>query len=880
MNKKQKKNLYRIIAALVLVLILKLLPQFPTPVELLLYCIPYLVVGWDVLRKALLGIKNRQPFDECFLMAVATVGAFALGDYVEGCAVIIFYQIGELFQSVAVGKSRQSISSLMDIRPDYANIEGEDGKLEQVDPDDVEVGTVIVVQPGERVPIDGVIVEGASALNTAALTGESVPVAKSPDALTAAGDIGLGDRSNMLYLGSSIVYGRGRAVVTETGMQTQMGHIADALTQTKENKTPLQLRLSQLSRILTWLVLGICVVVFVVGVLRAGTINGRVVLDTFLIAVSLAVAAIPEGLAAVVTIVLSIGVTNMSRRSAVIRRLTAVETLGCAQVICSDKTGTLTQNRMTVTECAGRDEHLLATAMALCVDAVYDPDTDTVTGEPTEAALVRWAVAQGLSPSVLRAQYPRVAEAPFDSERKMMSTLHTDGSSVVQYTKGAPDVLLPLCDRIWIDGRAEPMTDAHRAEIAARNRDMTGRALRVLAAGMRTYDALPGDTSPAALEQHLCFLGLAGMIDPVRPEVVDAIRACRSAGIRPIMITGDHVDTATAIAKELGLLAPGDEAVTGTELSAMDDDTFRRRLQHISVYARVQPEHKTRIVKAWRDAGFVTAMTGDGVNDAPSIRAADIGIGMGITGTDVTKNVADMVLADDNFATIVGAVEEGRRIYDNIQRAIKFLLGSNMSEVLSIFTATMLGFMILEPVHLLWINLLTDCFPALALGMERAEPDVMSRPPRSARESIFAHGVGFDCVYQGVMCAILTLAAFFIGHYMEYGVWTLTNSPDGTTMAFLTLSMAEIFHSFNMRAHRASIFTICTPNWTLVGAAAASLALTTLCIYVPFLADAFDFTAISAAEYAVAMGLAVLVIPIVELVKCVQRAVEKRAAHA
>ena len=450
----------------------------------------------------------------------------------------------------------------------------------------------------------------------------------------------------------------------------------------------------------------------------------------------------------------------------------------------------------------------------------------------------------------------------------------------MQYTKGAPDVLLPLCDRIWIDGRVEPMTDAHRAEIAARNRDMTGRALRVLAAGMRTYDALPGDTSPAALEQHLCFLGLAGMIDPVRPEVVDAIRACRSAGIRPIMITGDHVDTATAIAKELGLLSPGDEAVTGTELSAMDDDTFRRRLQHISVYARVQPEHKTRIVKAWRDAGFVTAMTGDGVNDAPSIRAADIGIGMGITGTDVTKNVADMVLADDNFATIVGAVEEGRRIYDNIQRAIKFLLGSNMSEVLSIFTATMLGFMILEPVHLLWINLLTDCFPALALGMERAEPDVMSRPPRSARESIFAHGVGFDCVYQGVMCAILTLAAFFIGHHMEYGVWTLTNSPDGTTMAFLTLSMAEIFHSFNMRAHRASIFTICTPNWTLVGAAAASLALTTLCIYVPFLADAFDFTAISAAEYAAAMGLAVLVIPVVELVKCVQRAVEKRAGRA
>ena len=810
----------------------------------------------------------------------AITSAYAHESFADVIIILIVVIINAVLGVYQESKAEQAIAALKELSAAHSRVL-RGGKLVTVPSEELVAGDVLVLEAGDAVPADARVLESASLrAEEAALTGESVPVAKAPDALTAAGDIGLGDRSNMLYLGSSIVYGRGRAVVTATGMHTEMGHIADALTQTQEHKTPLQLRLTQLSRILTWLVLGICAVVFAVGVLRAGTINGRVVLDTFLIAVSLAVAAIPEGLAAVVTIVLSIGVTNMSRRSAVIRRLTAVETLGCAQVICSDKTGTLTQNRMTVTECAGSDAHLLATAMALCVDAVHDPETDTVTGEPTEAALVRWAVAQGLAPSALRAQYPRVAEAPFDSERKMMSTLHADGSSVVQYTKGAPDVLLPLCDRIWIDGRAEPMTDAHRAEIAARNHAMTGNALRVLAAAMRTYDALPDDTSPAALEQHLCFLGLTGMIDPVRPEVVDAVRACRSAGIRPVMITGDHVDTAAAIAKELGLLGPGDEAVTGTELSAMDDAAFARRLQHISVYARVQPEHKTRIVKAWRDAGFVTAMTGDGVNDAPSIRAADIGIGMGVTGTDVTKNVADMVLADDNFATIVGAVEEGRRIYDNIQRAIKFLLGSNMSEVLSIFVATMLGFTILEPVHLLWINLLTDCFPALALGMERAEPDVMSRPPRSARESIFAHGVGFDCVYQGVMCAILTLAAFFIGHYMEYGVWTLTNSPDGTTMAFLTLSMAEIFHSFNMRAHRASIFTLRTPNWTLVGAAAASLALTTLCIYVPFLADAFDFTAISAAEYAVAMGLAVLVIPVVELVKCVQRAVEKRAGRA
>ena len=378
-------------------------------------------------------------------------------------------------------------------------------------------------------------------------------------------------------------------------------------------------------------------------------------------------------------------------------------------------------------------------------------------------------------------------------------------------------------------------------------------------------------------------MGLCGMIDPVRPEVVDAIAECREAGIRPIMITGDHIDTAVAIAKELGILTDGSEAITGAQLNEMSDEEFEQKFKNISVYARVQPEHKTRIVNAWRKAGYVTAMTGDGVNDAPSIKSADIGVGMGITGTDVTKNVADMVLADDNFATIVGAVEEGRRIYDNIRKAIQFLLGSNMSEVISIFVATLLGFTILEPVHLLWINLVTDCFPALALGMENAEKDIMQRRPRSAKAGIFAGGMGGDIAYQGLMVSVLVLASYFIGHFMESGVWEIPAnglSPDGTTMAFLTMSMAEIFHSFNMRAHRASIFTICTPNWTLVGAAAASLALTTLCIYVPFLADAFDFTAISAAEYAVAMGLAVLVIPIVELVKCVQRAVEKRAAHA
>ena len=739
-------------------------------------------------------------------------------------------------------------------------------------------GDIVLLEAGDAVPADGRLLACASLqIEEAALTGESVPSAKSPEALT--GEVTLGDRRNMAYMGSTVAYGRGRMVVTATGMDTEMGKIAGVLARTEQEETPLQKKLTQLGKTLSWLVLGICVFIFVFDLIVAGDFSLSGILETFMVAVSLAVAAIPEGLATVVTVVLSIGVTRMSRRNAVIRRLTAVETLGCTQVICSDKTGTLTQNKMTVVDHTG-DTALLASAMALCSDAVLNPD-GSVQGEPTEAALVSFAAENQLPKPQLEQERPRIGEAPFDSGRKMMSTIHRTPRGVVQYTKGAPDQVLARCTHYWEGGQALPMTDDRRREILADNHRMAAQALRVLAAASRPWpDGAPQDQSPAHLEQELCFIGLTGMIDPVRPQVKPAIEECRQAGIRPVMITGDHQDTAVAIARQLGILSDPSQAITGAALDALSDEELTQNVDRYSVYARVQPEHKVRIVSAWRRRGAVTAMTGDGVNDAPSIRAADIGIGMGITGTDVTKNVADMVLADDNFATIVGAVEEGRRIYDNIQRAIKFLLGSNMSEVLSIFAATMLGFTILEPVHLLWINLLTDCFPALALGMERAEPDVMSRPPRSARESIFAHGVGFDCVYQGVMCAILTLAAFFIGHYMEYGVWTLTNSPDGTTMAFLTLSMAEIFHSFNMRAHRASIFTICTPNWTLVGAAAASLALTTLCIYVPFLADAFDFTAISAAEYAVAMGLAVLVIPVVELVKCVQRAVEKRAAHA
>ena len=752
-----------------------------------------------------------------------------------------------------------------------------DGKITIVPSAELVVGDIVHLEAGDAVPADGRIIDSASLqIEEAALTGESVPVYKFIDIidLKDSADVPLGDRKNMCYMGSTVTYGRGTMVVTATGMDTEMGKIADALSRAEQGQTPLQIKLSQLSKILTWLVLGICVVIFAVQILRAGGFEFEVILDSFMVAVSLAVAAIPEGLAAVVTVVLSIGVTNMSKRNAIIRRLTAVETLGCAQVICSDKTGTLTQNKMTVVDHYGDDEKLLATAMSLCSDAEED-DTGAAVGEPTECALVNYAHGLGLGKPALKAAEPRVGEAPFDSMRKMMSTVHKTDKGIVQYTKGAPDEVLKLCTHYIENGKAVPMTDAKRQEILAANKAMADRALRVLAASERLWDAVPADCSPANLEKDLTFIGLTGMIDPVRPEVKAAIEECRGAGIRPIMITGDHIDTAMAIARELGILTGDTRAITGSQLNEMSDDEFDKEYMNISVYARVQPEHKTRIVNAWRKHGNVTAMTGDGVNDAPSIKSADIGVGMGITGTDVTKNVADMVLADDNFATIVGAVEEGRRIYDNIRKAIQFLLGSNMSEVISIFVATLLGFTILQPVHLLWINLVTDCFPALALGMERAEADIMRRRPRDAKAGVFAGGMGFDIAYQGLVVSALTLASYFIGHYIESGVWTITNSADGTTMAFVTMSMAEIFHSFNMRSQRGSLLTLKGFNKTLNWAALGSLVATTLVCEVPFLANAFGFTSVELNEYLIALALAFCVIPIVEIVKFIQRRISK-----
>jgi len=820
-----------------------------------------------------------DPMIIILLIAAAVSGVTAAlqnESFTDVFIILAVVLINAVLGVVQESKAEKAIEALQKITAATSKVL-RDGRPVTVKSEDLVVGDVVLLEAGDAVPADCRLIEAASLkAEESALTGESVPVTKCAEKLCADGekDVPLGDRKNMVYMGSSVSYGRGVAVVTAVGMDTEMGKIAGALAAAKDEDTPLQKKLNQLSKILSVLVLGVCVVVFAVDILRiVPNVTFDALLKTFMVAVSLAVAAVPEGLAAVVTIVLSMGVTKMSKRNAVIRKLTAVETLGCTQIICSDKTGTLTQNKMTVVERSSDDEKLLATAMAVCSDAKEGENGEAV-GEPTECALVNDAISLGLADSING--YKRIGEAPFDSMRKMMSVVVENGGHIVQFTKGAPDEVLKHCTHYLENGEELPMTEKVREKILAENKRMADKALRVLCAAKKEHKEKPANTEPAEIENDLCYIGLSGMIDPIRPEVKAAIAECREAGILPVMITGDHKDTAVAIAKELGIITDASHAITGAELDDISDEDFAERVKDYSVYARVQPEHKVRIVKAWRALGKVTAMTGDGVNDAPSIKNADIGVGMGITGTDVTKNVADMVLADDNFATIVSAVEEGRRIYDNIRKAIQFLLASNLAEVLSVFAASLLGFTILNPVHLLWINLITDCFPALALGMERGEADAMKRPPRDSKDGIFSNGVGAGVAIQGFFIALLTFVSYFVGHFMEAGKWEITESPDGMTMAFLTLSLVELFHAFNMRSRERSVFTIKKQNGWLWGSLLLAFVLTSAVIFIPAFATAFGFETISLNEFAVALALAVAIIPLVELEKLIARAINKK----
>lgn len=837
-------------------LLVKFFKQFAEPMTIIL-----LVAA--VISGVLEIVEHAFPVDAVIILAVVLINA-ALGVFQES-------------------KAEKAIEALQEISSAMSKVI-RDGKQISIKSEDLVVGDIIVLEAGDAVPADARIIECASMqVEEAALTGESVPSNKHIDALkpNANGDVPLGDRKNMVFMGSTVVYGRGKAVVVATGMDTEMGKIADALSQAEEGKTPLQIKLAQLSKILTFVVIGIAVVIFAVELIKSsdGGIQFSEVISPFMLAVSLAVAAIPEGLATVVTIVLSIGVTNMSKRNANIRKLTAVETLGCAQIICSDKTGTLTQNKMTVVEHFASDEKMLANAMSLCSDAEYDTEKGDAIGEPTECALVNYAEKVEMSKNIQKNILARIGEVPFDSMRKMMTTVHKDESGkLIQFTKGAPDEIIKRCTKIYENGEIKELTSEKRQEALNMNKNMADRALRVLAASLKYLDEEPNEYTSDALENDLCFVGLVGMIDPVRPEVKPAIDQCRSAGIRPIMITGDHKDTAVAIAMQLGIITSADQAITGSELDTISDEEFETAVEKYSVYARVQPEHKTRIVKAWQKKGKITAMTGDGVNDAPSIKNADIGVGMGITGTDVTKNVADMILADDNFATIVSAVGEGRRIYDNIRKAIQFLLASNLSEVFTIFIATLFTIgtgHVFEAVHLLFINLITDCLPAIALGMEKPEKDIMQRAPRNPKESVFAGGLGINVVYQGILVAIITLTSYALGYY----VLSSHNAVLATTMAFMTLSMAEVFHAFNMRSLKGSIFAIKNQNKMLWLAGGVSFVLSTLLVMVKPIANVFSLTPLTFAQYGIAIAIAFLVIPVVEMVKLITRLIQKNKCN-
>lgn len=794
---------------------------------------------------------------------ISLVTSAVAGESIADVFIILFVVLLNAFLGVMQeSKAEKAIDALKEMTKSKCKVL-RDGAVCIIESDGLVIGDIIMLEAGDSVPADARLLEAASLkCEESALTGESVPAEKHARVIESeTGEIPLGDRYNMVYTGTNVVYGRGVAVVTATGMNTEMGRIAKAITDAADEKTPLQRKLSQLSKVLTFAVLAICVIVFAVDLITAPEINGRTLIDTFMVAVSLAVAAIPEGLAAVVTIVLSIGVSRMAAQNAIVRKLTAVETLGCTQVICTDKTGTLTQNKMTVTETFTGNTELLSVCAALCSDATVNPD-GSITGEPTEAALAAFAHENGCDRTELEKESPRIGEAPFDSGRKMMSTLHPTGSGVIQYTKGAPDVVIARCTKYIspIDGKIHDMDDAMRGVMLEANRKMADKALRVIAAALRIHKSLPEFADPAQIECEMTFIGLYGMIDPVRPEVKAAVERCRKAGIRPVMITGDHIDTAVAIGRELGIISDRSQALTGAQIDKISDDELTRDIAEYSIYARVQPEHKVRIVNAWRAAGFVTAMTGDGVNDAPSIKSADIGIGMGITGTDVTKGVADMILSDDNFATIVNAAEEGRRIYDNLRKTIQFLLSSNLSEVLSVFVTSLCGIMLFKPIHILWINLITDSLPALALGTEAAEKDVMSRPPRDSKESIFAGGLGIDTLWQGAAISALTLASYFIGR-----AW----GDVGTTFAFITMSMAEMFHSFNMRSRTRSIFRLKTQNRLLWITMACSLVLTAAVVFIPFLREIFSFADIGFGKYLVAFLIAAVIIPISEAVKII-----------
>ena len=824
----------------------------------------------------------NQLADPMTLVLLAAAGvSIGVSIYSGESFIDVFIILFVVFSNSILGvyqefKAEKAIDALKKLSKSTTKIR-RDGDVKSINTSEIVPGDIILFESGDAIPADArIIVSNSLKIEESALTGESVPIEKTSNVIKKNKDNGLpiNDQKNMVYSGSTVAYGRGEAVVVATGMNTQMGSIAKFINKTVDEKTPLQKRLTHLGKTLSFIVIAICTFIFIFSLITRSNLNTENILDIFMISVSLAVAAIPSGLAAVVTIQLAIGVTKMAKHNAIIRKLTAVETLGCTQIICSDKTGTLTQNKMTVVEDFAFDKNFLSSAFVLCNDTKKDKNGNSI-GDPTEVALFDFAKKSINSKNLEK----RISEIPFDSNRKMMSTFHKYTKKIIQYTKGAPDVILQNCTHYIENSNIYKLNEKIRKEIVSKNKDMAQRALRVLAAACKFYDDMPQNLSSELCESKMIFVGLVGIIDPVRPEALKAVKSCKSAGILPIMITGDHKDTAVAIGKQLNIIENESQAITGVELDKISDKELKKIIYSISVYARVQPSHKVRIVECFKNLGKVVAMTGDGVNDAPSIKRADIGIGMGITGTDVTKNVADMILADDNFATIVSAVKEGRRIYDNIKKAVQFLLSSNISEIISIFVATVLGFKIFSPIHILWINLVTDTFPALCLGVEAEEQNLMNYPPRSESESLFAGGLTFNIIYQGFLISLITLCSYFGGVIAETGRLQIVDSIYGTSMAFFTMSMAETFHSFNARSLKNSILKLKSHNIYLIVSMIFSTFLINFVIYTPSLAKIFESTQIKSLEYFQCVALAFSIIPIVEVVKSFQRITQKYALN-
>ena len=788
-------------------------------------------------------------------------------EFLEPIIILFIVIVNAIMGVVQESKAEKALDALQNMSSPHAKVI-RNGKLEVVESAEVVPGDIIVFEAGDYIPADARLIESASLkCEESALTGESVPSEKDARAEIAE-NAPLGDRLNMIFTGCSVSYGRGKAVVTDTGMNTQMGKIAKLLDSSSDTQTPLQLKLARLGKYLGIFAIGICLVIFVIGWL-----SGMKALEIFMIAVSLAVSAIPEGLPAIVTIVLALGVQRMVKKNAIIRRLPAVETLGSASVICSDKTGTLTQNKMTVVNgwtedtLQSVDEHVpdniktLLKLVALASDGSVEivDGREKHVGDPTETSIILAAMKNGMSKEQINAECPRVGEIPFDSDRKLMTTVNMIDGKPVAIVKGACDVMFSRC----VTGDLE--------QARKMNEEMATRALRVLAVGYKQLQSVPETLTSEEIENGLTFVGLIGMIDPPREEAKDAVATCIMAGIRPIMITGDHIVTASAIAKELGILREGDLAMTGTELSQMSDEEFAANIRKYSVYARVSPEDKIRIVKAWQSAGEIVSMTGDGVNDAPALKQADIGCAMGITGTDVAKGAADMTLTDDNFATIVEAVQEGRGIYDNIKKAIQFLLGTNIGEVITVFMAML--FWQESPLlamHLLWMNLVTDGLPALAMGVEPVESDIMTRKPKPKNEGLFADGLGVRIVLQGIMFAALTLISYYVGKTYFGGI------SAGQTMAFLVLSASQLFHVLNVRTKKSIFVSPLHKNKYMVGALCISFLLIVLIAFVPPIAKIFKIVMLPAKAYLLALGLSIVPIVVIEIEKLIRLLLRKK----